>query len=136
MFRYLKFRINRPTYWMLIAVAAALMFLLAYFGKRASVFEWALVLIGVPRLHDIGRTGWIMAGVIAAEIGVVVAAALSGGGAESINVAGGAFVVVTAVLAVWLGAIPGQPHPNKWGFPPASGISFGKPSADYGDTFG
>jgi uncharacterized membrane protein YhaH (DUF805 family) len=131
-----NYRINRASYWLLVAVAVGLVFVLTYFGKRSSIFEIALVLVAVPRLHDIGRSGWIVAGVIALEIAVIGIAAVASGDPEIILTASGAFVVFIALLGIWLGAIPGEPHANKWGPPPAPGLSFNKPADDYEDTFG
>jgi uncharacterized membrane protein YhaH (DUF805 family) len=130
-----KSRINRATYWLLVAFGIAAIGLLSYLGRRSSVMEIAVVAIGVPRLHDIGRSGWIAGAVIAAEIAAVVAVVALGGGVQAIQVTAAAIVLVMLLLAIWLGVVPGDPGPNKWGPPPAAGIGFGNPATDYDETF-
>ena len=94
-----------------------------------------MVAIGVPRLHDIGRSGWIVLGVIALEICIVVVAAVVGGDTDAILIGGGIATLVIALLAIWLGCIPGQPHANRWGPPPAPGVNLTGKAADYGEVF-
>lgn len=92
--------------------------------------EILMIAIGVPRLHDIGRSGWIAVGVLVLEVVIVVTPVLFGGGPDDILIAGGVAVLLIALLAIWLGSIPGQPHDNKWGPPPAPGLNLsGKASA-------
>jgi len=127
-------RINRPTYWLLLLGAAVVVGGLAALGVHAAYLEIAMVAIGVPRLHDIGRSGWIILGVIAAEFAIVIAAALLSGG-EGVFIGAGIAVIAIGLLTIWLGCIPGQPHDNKWGPPPASGVNLTGKAADYGEVF-
>ena len=89
--------------------------------------ELMMISVGVPRLHDIGRSGWIVVGAIGIEIVVVFGALFAGASADDLELTSGVVFLVIAALGVWLGAIPGQAQPNKWGDPPLPGIRFGRP---------
>jgi uncharacterized membrane protein YhaH (DUF805 family) len=120
MFKFLNIRTNRATYWFSIALVVALLTLASWiFPDFKDGLEVPLVLVGVPRLHDIGRTGWFALVLIPLEIG---AAALA---ITNPPLADLAFVGVTLVFAglvIWLGAIPGQSEANRFGERPAPGI--------------
>jgi uncharacterized membrane protein YhaH (DUF805 family) len=118
-----KGRINRTSYWAfvvaLVAIAAALRWAS---GKQTGISEVFLLAITVPRLHDIGRSGWWAGGVILAEIGlaVIVAATLP---KEMALGALGLFVLFIAILMIVLGCLPGDPEANQFGEPPPRGLS-------------
>jgi uncharacterized membrane protein YhaH (DUF805 family) len=124
----LKYRINRPTYWLCNVFVAVILGVLAYFGKLNGGMEMMMVLIGVPRLHDIGRSGWLVGAAIVAEIVVVVAVAIFAS-MDTLEIVGGLIVLTIAVLGIWLGMIPSQSGANKWGEPPGPGIRFGRRNA-------
>ena len=63
-----KYRMNRPTYWLCYVIFMVAVSFLAYIGKLNGGMEMAMIVIGIRRLHDIGRTGWIVGGVILAEV--------------------------------------------------------------------
>jgi uncharacterized membrane protein YhaH (DUF805 family) len=124
----LKYRINRSTYWLCYAVFIVLISVLAYIGKLNGGMEMMMVLIGVPRLHDIGRSGWLIGAAILTEIVVIVVAAIVAS-IDALEITGGLVVLTIASLGVWLGMIPGQPCANQWGDPPGPGIRFGRRNA-------
>lgn len=104
---------------------------LAYIGKLNGGMEMMMVLIGVPRLHDIGRSGWLVGAAIGAEIVIVIVAATLGS-MDTLEIVGGLLVLVIAALGVWLGIIPGESGANQWGEPPGTGIRFGRRNASVG----
>lgn len=121
----LKYRMNRPTYWLCYVLCMVVVSFLAYIGKLNGGMEMAMVLVGVPRLHDIGRSGWLVGAVIAAEIIIILAAVFVGASVDTIEFTGGVIFLSIAVLGVWLGIVPGETDANKWGEPPNAGVQFG-----------
>ena len=114
-------RANREFYWYFLGFTVVLIGAAwALFHGRPYIAAPAALLC-VPRLHDIGRTGWIalaafIAGVLLSDgltrlfgagqltLGVPLAEALLSGG-------------FLAVFLVSLGVIPGQPGANRYGPP-------------------
>jgi uncharacterized membrane protein YhaH (DUF805 family) len=121
-----KGRTNRATYWLSAAIVAALLLAIALIApSQVKISEVVLVILAVPRLHDIGRTGWwVMAGVALEVVGLIVALfvlnSLAATGLVSLGVLG---------LMAWLGAIPGEDGPNRFGPKPGPGLSFGRSNA-------
>lgn len=122
---FLKGRTNRATYWLSLGVIAVLIAIVALvFHTQVKVSEILLVWVCVPRLHDIGRSGWIAVGVFLAEIVVIVGAAFTLKEVESVEILGGVVVLVIAGLLIWLGCIPGDRVSNVYGGQPRPGIGF------------
>ena len=122
---FLKGRTNRATYWLSLGVIAVLIAISALvFHAQVKISEILLVWMCVPRLHDIGRSGWIAAGVFLAEIVVIVGAAFMLEDSGSVEAVGGVVVLVLAGLLIWLGVIPGEPIVNDYGAQPAPGVGF------------
>lgn len=122
-------RINRPTYFLMLTIlVATYAVILSLMPKPPAIAEVMAILIAVPRLHDIGKTGWWAGAAILAEILVVVSAVVfatgAGKGEEIILMAGGLFVFVILGLMVVLGCIRGQDGVNKYGEAPPPGVSF------------
>ena len=120
-------RINRATYFLglglLVAIYAAVNALMT---RPTAVSEVVIVLLMVPRLHDIRRSGWWAGAMILGEIvavGLAVWAATAMKNDEIILIVSGLFVMVALGLLVLLGCIRGQPGSNKWGVPPPPGLS-------------
>src|SRR5450432_3628944 len=105
---FLKGRTNRAGYWVGLATIVVLVALLMRFAPSdAHVSEAVLVILAIPRLHDIGRTGWwVLAGIGVEVAGLVVVFLVL----PPPLFLGGAGVVTLVILAlmVWLGAIPGE----------------------------
>lgn len=127
----LKYRINRATYWLCFGIVVVVLGLLVYIGKLNGGMEMAMIVVGVPRLHDIGRSGWLVGAAIGAEILIMVGLLFAGASVDTIEVSGGLIALSITILGVWLGIVRGQPVANKWGEPPNAGIQFGgrKPTA-------
>ena len=121
-------RINRPTYFLCLAILVTVYALLIHFmAKPPHIAELLAVLIAVPRLHDIGKSAWWAGAAIAAELIVVFGALPFAIGANNTNIvliAGGLFVFAALGLMTLLGCIRGQEGVNKYGEAPPPGVSF------------
>ena len=86
-----------------------------------------LLIIAVPRLHDIGKSGWWALGVLAVEFlaGMAIGKFLP---PEQLLSAITATALVVVALAILLGCLPGQGEPNRYGPVPASGLSYTEPA--------
>ena len=92
--------------------------------KPPAQGELFLVLLAVPRLHDLGRSGWWITLPIAAEVVAFVMLARSDASIETIEIAGGIVVILLLIGAIALGLIPGQRDANPWGDPPPQGVNW------------
>jgi uncharacterized membrane protein YhaH (DUF805 family) len=82
-------------------------------GWLATVlWLWA----GIPRLHDIGRSGWWAVGVLAFVAGAVAAASTVG--ALMVPPMRYLGVRLEAALILWLGVAEGEAVENRFGPPP------------------
>lgn len=114
----MKFRSNRATYWVSLATLLAVTFAFKTIAHKPFAVSEALVaLVCIPRLHDIGKSGWIAAAFLALEFLLLFV--------SSVNLlVMGVYVVAMAGLLVWLGCIRGQAGPNKWGEVPEPGVQW------------
>jgi uncharacterized membrane protein YhaH (DUF805 family) len=120
---FLNARINRTVYWTAISGGAAIYGILYFVSqKHVSVSEALLILIAIPRLHDIGLSGWWAGGVFVAEI-VIGILALTMIPLEQAAIVMGITVLLIAGLMVWLGCKPGEAVANAFGGPPLPGLS-------------
>jgi uncharacterized membrane protein YhaH (DUF805 family) len=124
----LKGRINRATYWAIVGVAiAAILISVLVFRRPLPAALVVMLIAAIPRLHDLGRTGWWAGGVF-----VALMALFFGGGfalpPKAFQNALGAAVLVLPVLLSALGGLPGQAGDNRFGPPPPRGLSI-KPAA-------
>lgn len=126
--KFLKGRTNRAMYWLCVGIVVAFAVVMAFARPGGpGVSEFVLIIVCIPRLHDIGRSGWWVLAGLAVEV-----AGVFGGlflfPAQALLVMGAMNVVLFGFL-VWLGALPGQPFDNRFGPPPPPGLSSGKPEA-------
>jgi uncharacterized membrane protein YhaH (DUF805 family) len=127
--RFLNTRTNRATYWMLLAALIVIYAVLnAISSKQVAVSEGVLIVLCIPRLHDIGRSGWWAGGVFLLEIGIALIGFTTLPLQEA-TIIMGAFVLLIAALLVWLGTIPGEPGPNRYGDPPRPGLGLRRKAA-------
>ncbi len=120
---FLNTRTNRATYWASAVLVAALYALLnVLLPTRSSVSEVVLVILCVPRLHDIGRTGWLVLAPLALEIAAAVGLFILP--QDDGYVVFGVAVLIILGAMVWLGVIPGEPEANRFGDPPPPGVQF------------
>ena len=140
MFAYLQGRSSRKEYWIGVALLLIVGIGLAYANvggaSGATTFLW--ILIWNRRLHDIGKSGWIILAPLGLMIAVAIAGALLGGnellkafeysqkGTGPVTDRGATLFVglVLALLAIqfgftiWLGIRKGDPGNNRFGPPP------------------
>ncbi|MBO9712912.1 DUF805 domain-containing protein [Sphingomonas sp.] len=122
MWAMLQGRSNRATYWTLFAVLAGLFLLARVLGVTPpGLGELALVMLAVPRLHDLGLTGWLVAMPIAGEIVFVGLLIRANVPVEAMLEAIGLLVVAILAMLVVLGSVPGNRAANRFGEPPAPG---------------
>jgi hypothetical protein len=111
----LKTRVSRTTYSVLL-LAYGVLFAVAVAFQVRIPGELLLAFICIPRLHDMGRTGWWFGGAILIEIaalGVTLAAHLP------IGLGIFASLTVLSAPAVALMFIPGQAGTNRFGDVPS-----------------
>jgi uncharacterized membrane protein YhaH (DUF805 family) len=118
----LKGRYNRSVFWLglgmlvVVAVGARLIF-----HSSHGVSEVMIVLFAVPRLHDIGRSGWLVLWGIGIELAALILAVIFLP-MVLFPLALGLAGLVIAGLLIWLGCIKGDPGHNRFGQPPAPGL--------------
>lgn len=120
-------RTNRITYWLCIGAVVALVAALRLFGLKATVPEFVLVIAAIPRLHDIGRSGWWVLCPLAAEAALLPMVFLTELSGPALMGAAAIVTMVMAGAAIWLGVIPGEATENRFGRRPAPGFSFTQP---------
>jgi uncharacterized membrane protein YhaH (DUF805 family) len=109
-------------YWGAILGLAIAFTIARHFDPKATIGEFLIVLVCVPRLHDIGRSGWWAGGAIAGEVVIMLALLAATHSMKATMIGMGLYVLVCAGLMVVLGLIPGQPGENRFGPPmPALG---------------
>lgn len=120
-------RTNRATYWTGFIIILGLMTAIGVAtGKPPHVGEFVLIFLGVPRLHDIGKSGWLVLWPIGLELlGVISAVVFLP--PQQVFVVGGLIVLVIVGLMTWLGCIRGEGGENRFGPPPLPGIGWRKP---------
>lgn len=115
-------RINRATYAVFLGVYVVV-FAAAIAVQFRIPGEVLLTFICVPRLHDLGRSGWWFGLAILLELVVVIA------GLALLNMPGiSAFagLVALAAPAMVLAFIPGQHAANRFGSAPPPGVSISR----------
>jgi uncharacterized membrane protein YhaH (DUF805 family) len=135
-------RMSRKTYWISVAILAGVSLFIAFVPVLASA-SWGLtfvwLLLWAPRLHDIGKSAWLIAIPIVAQIGIGMAG-FAAGGEVFMKIASGditaidendpgtatVIMVILAAAAIQIGftvliGIPrGDPGPNRFGDAPKS----------------
>ncbi len=127
-------RINRATYWTIIVCA----FLLILFLHRISIiFSIAALVASAKRSRDFGWPGWVPPAFAGALFGLLVGAIAPyadaihqhpndlATAAPGVTAIIGVYVLLTLVMTVVVGCIPGTPGVNKFGPPPKSGVGKG-----------
>lgn len=150
-------RIGRRDFWigfLIIFVASIVLNMVPVLGQIAGLLLlWPQVCIHAKRLHDMGKTAWLMliplgvaivcgiAGVATGGIAVLGSMAMSDGGSDSAAAAAalsgaGAFMAFMGLamlvgigFLLWVGLTPGQPGENQYGPPPKSLTSPAPPAA-------
>jgi uncharacterized membrane protein YhaH (DUF805 family) len=120
-------RINRPTYFLALVILTVIWTLMGIFQVRGPG-EFLILMLTIPRLHDIGKSGWWAAGGILAVTVIALIGAFTLPGIlhddDLVGAAGGVLVLVVMAVFVGLGCVRGQDGVNKYGEPPPPGVSF------------
>jgi uncharacterized membrane protein YhaH (DUF805 family) len=119
-------RAGRREYWLWAGPLFVLIVALGAYGKVALglLAGLAVLLIWIRRLHDLGRTGWWAPALnLASNLAAFALLALLPGQAGAVL----ALLIYCGVF-IALGALPGQPHDNRFGPPP------GRPGKDLDDA--
>jgi|SRR5215471_12346309 len=135
-------RSSQKEYWISTGVIIAAMVALAIYLPNDSginrILTIAWMITWLRRLHDVGKSGWVILGPVILQIAVVLAPMLILGGNfgraligdqailsdESVPYALyvvlviGIAVLIQIGFSVWLGITAGDPGPNKYGPPP------------------
>ena len=108
-------RAGRGEYWTHVAVLFGLNLLL---GQIAPAVGFAIaavyLVVQMRRLHDIGRSGWWAVAAFVGALAVTVPLEVLGLSDPAIAVA----AVATLVPLIWIGVVPGDREPNRFGPPP------------------
>ena len=116
-------RINRASYWLGLALFVTAFIAFSLLTAQPPHVTWfALVIFATPRLHDVGLSGWWAGSVFLAEVAMVVVAIVTLPH-DAIMIVLGVSAPVVIGLLIWLGAVAGDPNPNRYGEPPTPGIS-------------
>jgi len=122
-----KGRLNRIQYWGCLLLLVAVYYGLRKIDNKTTVSEVIIAILFIPRLHDMGRTGWWFMILVGAEIILGALMIITSSNPELyVSLIGLAFILFALVLGVW----PGQRGANRFGEPrPGLGIGKRKPSA-------
>jgi len=126
--RSYAYRMNRASFGLLLAIMVAAYVVMVNVMKRPPGAEILVVFITVPRLHDVGLSGWWILLLFLGEFAAILIGATVGG-SSGILIGGGIFVLVALLALIGLALIPGESGENRWGPPPAPGIRFGRPKS-------
>ncbi|MCR5877164.1 DUF805 domain-containing protein [Phenylobacterium sp. J367] len=113
-------RANRKEYWLYFAVLFAAILALDQVGLEVAGggLVGCLVVVWIPRLHDLGRSGWWSPAILLAQLALGLIAYLTVGETTGGTVAR---ILVTFVPIIVLGIIPGESQENRFGPPPQPG---------------
>lgn len=127
---FLKGRTNRAVYWLCIGIILVFSVVARMvLHSQAGATEVVLAFACIPRLHDIGRSGWLVLWGIGLEIVVVLGGVLLLP-LQVFALAVDGLVVVILGLLIWLGSIKGDPAANRFGEPPGPGLGVRKTPAN------
>ena len=121
----LAYRTNRATYAVTMAAFIAFVALMVATVGKPGPTEVIAAFVVIPRLHDIGRSGWWYLPILIGSV-LIAVVAVQTGGLEAAQTALGAYAFLVLLLFAILALIPGQPKANKWGEPPEPGINWKK----------
>lgn len=95
-----------------------------FFGVRTPPGGALGILLGccVPRLHDLGRSGWWFLGLVPIQFAATGLTLKFIEAPVGLVVGHYASTILTLGLLVWLGCIQGQPSANRFGAPPVRGL--------------
>ncbi len=112
--RWLQGRANRREFWLWTFAIAALSAApsVSSYIVFAIILGWALPLQMIRRLHDVGQSGWWVAGMYVAYIGLVGGVHGAGASRATSEWAGAAFIGGAMLI---MGSWPGNGGDNRFG---------------------
>jgi uncharacterized membrane protein YhaH (DUF805 family) len=119
---FIKGRMNRAVFWLclvmmlVIAVVARLVF-----NTGHGLSEGILVVFCIPRLHDVGRSGWHVLWGVGVEL-IVMGLGLAFLPLVLFPLAAGVATLLVLGLLIVLGCLKGDPAANRFGEPPPPGL--------------
>jgi uncharacterized membrane protein YhaH (DUF805 family) len=118
----LRARINRATYWTLLALILSIYCAInALAPETVPVSALLLLFICIPRLHDTGRPGWqIWVMVLPAIIALVLGPEFVS--REDRGIVRGLVALYLIGVSIIVGTIPGDPGANRYDAPPKRGV--------------
>ena len=116
-------RIGRRDFWIGFAMVMAVSALLNFLGPVGKIVGfaslWPMVCLHAKRLHDAGRSAWLMLAPAAVTLSqVMVAATMPRTPLDGVLTV--LTMAVSAGFLLWVGLSPGQPGANHFGEPPLS----------------
>lgn len=112
---WLAGRSDRKEYWAYIGIVVAISVALSFIpGAPTSAGSTGVILvIQIRRFHDLGRSGWWALALTVAQLVVMLGILFTTPEEIAIGIAS---IIGLGCVAV-MGAIPGQPHENRFGPP-------------------
>ena len=110
-------------YWSFLAAAMILLAVIWWFLSWRPPLTVVLTLLSIPRLHDIGRSGWFVLGVFILGVPIEEQVFPIGTGlfvAPTISIT--VMIVAAVGIVISLGTIRGQPGANRFGPPCPPGL--------------
>lgn len=111
---WLAGRSDRREYWVLVALIVAINVALSFvIEDGASVGSTAaFMFVQIRRFHDLGRSGWWALALLVGQFAVMLPLMFLGGDSGVL-----ASLLIALGVMIAMGAIPGQPHENRFGPP-------------------
>jgi uncharacterized membrane protein YhaH (DUF805 family) len=112
----LRGRLNRMDFWAGVALYGTLAALLSPVLHGSPTYVVGLVcLLAMLRLHDIGRRGWW---VVLLPTSFILSVFSLQRNPLALGVDISLIALTTLIFMIYVGATPGQAHPNNFGPPP------------------
>ena len=112
----LRGRYNRKTYWIIVGGLFLIGVVVSLMGhKIGSATAGPMIFLMVRRLHDFNRSGWWSLAIVLGPAALMLLLAPVASPTQTAPF----ILLISLVWTIWLGAIPGDPHENRFG--PAPG---------------
>lgn len=111
---YLGGRGDRKEYWVVVGGLTLIGVIVSLFGGDIGYATLGpMLFMMVRRLHDFNRSGWWSAAIIMGPPALMIAAAPIAPPETTAPF----IILMSLVWTVWLGAVRGDPHENRFGAP-------------------
>lgn len=121
MISWISGRLSRRKYWTFMGaiIFASALVAIGRWPYAGLLLTAAWIMVAAGRLHDLGRSGWWAAGLVAFNTGAVAAGELASPLMTPPMVFVGSLLMLSVTL--WLGVAESDPLENRFGAPPARG---------------